>query len=176
MPEFANPFSVLANDRKLTHAELVRAIRFLIASEFEAIQLYMQLAESTDNALATSVLKDIADEERVHVGEFLRLLHELEPEEAKFYAKGAQEVEEEIAEIAAEGKDADAPTAEEKVSQRIEAQSTESLATSSEAAVKAKTVETKKTASTSKKASATKPETATKPAAKAKKKAATSAS
>lgn len=176
MPEFANPFSVLANDRKLTHAELVRAIRFLIASEFEAIQLYMQLAESTDNALATSVLKDIADEERVHVGEFLRLLHELEPEEAKFYAKGAQEVEEEIAEIAAEGKDTDASTAEEKVSQRTEAQSTESLATSSEAAVKAKTVETKKTASTSKKASATKPEIATKPAAKAKKKAATSAS
>ena len=173
MPEFANPFSVLANDRKLTHAELVRAIRFLIASEFEAIQLYMQLAESTDNALATSVLKDIADEERVHVGEFLRLLHELEPEEAKFYAKGAQEVEEEIA---AEGKDTDASTAEEKASQSTEAQSTESLATSSEAAVKAKTVETKKTASTSKKASAIKPETATKPAAKAKKKAATSAS
>ena len=171
MPEFANPFSVLANDRKLTHAELVRAIRFLIASEFEAIQLYMQLAESTDNALATSVLKDIADEERVHVGEFLRLLHELEPEEAKFYAKGAQEVEEEIAEIAAEGKDADAPTAEEKASQSTEAQSAELPATSSAAAVKAK-----KTASTSKKASATKTETASKPAAKAKKKAATPAS
>jgi rubrerythrin len=56
----------------------------------------MQLAESTDNALAISVLKDIADEERVHAGEFLRLLHELEPEEAKLYQKGAEEVEEEI--------------------------------------------------------------------------------
>lgn len=41
-------------------------------------------------------LKDIADEERVHAGEFLRLLYELEPEEAKFYAEGAEEVEEEI--------------------------------------------------------------------------------
>ena len=47
-------------------------------------------------ALAISVLKDIADEERVHAGEFLRLLHALEPEEAKFYAEGAAEVEEEI--------------------------------------------------------------------------------
>ena len=82
--------------RKLTDAELIRAIRFMIAAEYEAIQLYMQLAESTDNQLAIEVLKDIADEERVHAGEFLRLLYELEPEEAKFYAEGAEEVEEEI--------------------------------------------------------------------------------
>jgi rubrerythrin len=54
----------------------------------------MQLAESTDNKLAAEVLKDIADEERVHAGEFLRLLKELDPEEEKFYAEGAEEVEE----------------------------------------------------------------------------------
>ena len=42
------------------------------------------------------VLKDIADEERVHAGEFLRLLYELAPDEEKFYAEGAEEVEEEI--------------------------------------------------------------------------------
>jgi rubrerythrin len=96
MPEFASPFSVLKEDRKLTDQELIRAIRFMIAAEYEAIQLYMQLAESTDNELAIDVLKDIADEERVHAGEFLRLLHELEPEEKKFYAEGAEEVEEEI--------------------------------------------------------------------------------
>ena len=94
MPEFANPFSGLKKDRKLTHAELVRAIRFMVAAEYEAIQLYMQLAESTDNELAIDVLKDIADEERVHAGEFLRLLKELEPDEEKFYREGAEEVEE----------------------------------------------------------------------------------
>jgi rubrerythrin len=53
----------------------------------------MQLAESTDNKLAVDVLKDIADEERVHAGEFLRLLHELAPDEEKLYSKGAEEVE-----------------------------------------------------------------------------------
>jgi len=68
----------------------------MIAAEYEAIQLYMQLAESTDNELAIEVLKDIADEERVHAGEFLRLLHELAPDEEKFYSEGAKEVEEEI--------------------------------------------------------------------------------
>jgi rubrerythrin len=96
MPVFGSPFSGLANDRKLTDAELVRAIRFMVASEYEATQMYMQLAESTDNKLAVEVLQDIADEERVHAGEFLRLLHELAPDEEKFYAEGAKEVEEEI--------------------------------------------------------------------------------
>jgi hypothetical protein len=96
MPDFGNPFSGLANGRKVTHAELVRAIRFMVAAEYEAIQLYTQLAESTDNKLAVDVLKDIADEERVHAGEFLRLLHELQPDEQGFYDQGAGEVEEEI--------------------------------------------------------------------------------
>jgi len=99
MPEFCSPFSGLASDRKLTNEELIRAIRFMIAAEYEAIQLYMQLAESTDNTLAIDVLKDIADEERVHAGEFLRLLEELAPDEAKLYAEGAKEVEEEIEEM-----------------------------------------------------------------------------
>jgi len=96
MPEFGSPFSGMASGRKLTQSELVRAVRFMVAAEYEAIQLYMQLAESTDNKLAIEVLKDIADEERVHAGEFLRLLHELAPDEKKHYEEGAGEVEEEI--------------------------------------------------------------------------------
>ena len=67
-----------------------------MAAEYEAIQLYMQLAESTSNKLAVEVLKDIADEKRVHAGEFLRLLRELAPDEEQFYAEGAKEVEEAI--------------------------------------------------------------------------------
>jgi len=96
MPDFDNSFSGLANDRKLTEQELIRAIRFAVSSEYEAIQLYMQLAESTDNKLAIAVLKDVADEERVHVGEFQRLLEALAPDEAKFYRDGAHEVEAQI--------------------------------------------------------------------------------
>jgi len=96
MPDFGNSFSGLANDRKLTDQELIRAIRFSVSSEYEAIQLYMQLAESTDNKLAIAVLKDVSDEERVHVGEFLRLLEALAPDEAKLYLDGAHEVEAEI--------------------------------------------------------------------------------
>ena len=96
MPDFGTPFSGLANKEHITHEELIRAVRFMIAAEYEAVQLYMQLAESTHNKLAIEVLKDIADEERVHAGEFLRLLKELAPDEQEFYDEGAKEVEEEI--------------------------------------------------------------------------------
>jgi rubrerythrin len=94
MPEFSTVFSGLKHDRKLTDQELIRAIRFNIAAEYEAIQLYMQLAESIDNELAKRVLIDIANEERVHAGEFLKLLKALAPDEEKYYREGYEEVEE----------------------------------------------------------------------------------
>ena len=96
MPDFGNPFAGMKADRKLTDQELIRAVRFMVSAEYEAVQLYVQLAESTDNKLAKEVLLDIAGEEKVHAGEFLRLLHELAPDEQGFYDDGYAEVEEEI--------------------------------------------------------------------------------
>lgn len=93
MPDFGTPFAGNACDRKLTVPELVRAIRFAIAGEMEAVQLYVQLAESTDDKLSAGLLRDIADEERVHVGELMRLVFELDPEEQKLYEKGMREAE-----------------------------------------------------------------------------------
>ena len=80
MPDFGAAFSGPAHDRNPTHAELVSAIGFMVAAEHEAIKLHTQLAQSTDDGLARKVLVDIADEERVHAGEFLRLLHHLAPD------------------------------------------------------------------------------------------------
>jgi rubrerythrin len=100
MPDFATAFTGMNSERKLTHSELVRAIRLMVADEYEAIQVYTQLAESIDNELAKEVLIDIANEERVHAGEFLRLLKELAPDEEQYYAQGAGEVEAEIAKMA----------------------------------------------------------------------------
>ena len=42
----------------------------MVAAEYEATQMYMQLAESTDNKLAIKALTDIADKERVHAESF----------------------------------------------------------------------------------------------------------
>jgi rubrerythrin len=94
MPEFSTPFSGNSLGRKLKKEELVRALRYSIAAEYEAIQLYMQLAEATDDKLAKAVLIDVANEERIHAGEFMKVLMRLAPEEEKFYAEGAEEVEE----------------------------------------------------------------------------------
>lgn len=99
MADFSTAFSGKKSDRKLTKNELIRAVRLMIADEYEAVQVYTQLAESIDDELARDVLLDIADEEKVHAGEFLRLLKELAPDEAAFYDQGAREVEEVIAEL-----------------------------------------------------------------------------
>jgi len=94
MAEFLNPFSGTVPGRKLTDRELARAIRLDLAAEEEAIHLYEAHADATDNALAKKVLQDIADEERIHVGEFQRLLKILLPDEEGLLAKGAEEVDE----------------------------------------------------------------------------------
>lgn len=92
MPEFVKPFTGTVPDRKLTPSELARAIRLNIAAELEAVHLYTAHADATDNELARKVLLDVADEERVHAGEFQRLLSILLPDEDRLMAKGAAEV------------------------------------------------------------------------------------
>lgn len=99
MPSFTDPFNVKQSDRKLTNEELIRSIRFSIAAEYEAIQFYIQLAESTDDELTQKVMRDIADEEIVHAGEFLRLLEYLNPEEKRLYDEGYREVQEMVEEM-----------------------------------------------------------------------------
>ena len=47
MPEFGSSFLGLANDRILTSEELIRAIRFMVAAEYESTQLYIQLTTTS---------------------------------------------------------------------------------------------------------------------------------
>lgn len=93
MPEFATPFSVKKSDRKLTQEELIRGIRFSIAAEYEAIQLYEELSESIDNIEAKRILDEVTEDEKVHAGNFLRLLEIIAPEEAKSYKEGKEEAD-----------------------------------------------------------------------------------
>lgn len=94
MPDFADPFSGRQLDRAMTLGELTRALRLTIAAELEAIHLYEAMADSTDNDLAAAVLRDIANEERVHVGEFQHVLNLLLDDEVGYLQAGAAEVEE----------------------------------------------------------------------------------
>ncbi len=110
MPEFVNPFVGMVPGRKLSDRELIRALRLSLSAEEEATHLYDALADATDNPLARKVLRDIADEERVHKGEFNHLIKLLAPDEAKLLADGAEEVEEMRAEV--EGRDEEEETEE----------------------------------------------------------------
>ena len=105
MPEFLNPFSGKVPDRKLTKQELIRAVRLDLAAEHEAVHLYMAHADATDHPLAKKVFIDIANEERVHAGEFARLLQILTGDEDALLKEGAEEVDE-LAEELGEESDA----------------------------------------------------------------------
>jgi rubrerythrin len=122
MPEFVNPFSGKVPDRKLTLEELIRAIRLNIAAEHEAVHLYMAHADATDHPLAKEVLVDIANEERVHAGEFQRLLEILTGDEDRWMAEGREEVDEIAAKVGATGEagGTEAPAASGEVGQAFQ--------------------------------------------------------
>ncbi len=114
MPEFIDPFSGVVPDRKLTTEELIRAIRLNVAAEHEAIHLYMAHADATDHPLAKQVLIDVANEEREHVGAFMRLLEILTGDEDEWVAEGREEVEEMAANLGARTDEAAAETGGEE--------------------------------------------------------------
>lgn len=93
MPEFVKPFSGMVPGRSMTKEELVRALRLDLAAEHEAVHVYLAHADATDDPLARAVLVDIANEERVHAGEFARLIGILTGDEDTFLAQGAAEVD-----------------------------------------------------------------------------------
>lgn len=93
MPNFASVFIGNNLDRKLTKDEMIRSLRFSISAELEAIVFYDQLAKASDNSLFKRVMLDIANEESVHLGEFIRVLFELNPDEKNFMDKGFDEVQ-----------------------------------------------------------------------------------
>ncbi len=91
MPDFTTAFSAKGFDEKLSPSELIRAIRFSVAAEYEAVQIYEQIIEATDNQHVKAVINDIINEERLHAGQFLELLFTLAPDEKSIYDKGMQE-------------------------------------------------------------------------------------
>ena len=94
MAAFLDPFPGLTPDRKLTDREVARAIRLALSAEEEAVHLYESLADATEHKLAKAVLQEIANEERVHAGEFLRLLSLLLADEDGRLLEGRGEVDE----------------------------------------------------------------------------------
>jgi len=71
-------------------------LRLAIIAELDAVSLYEQLAEATENKSIRQVLLDVAREEKTHMGEFQTLLLREDAEQVKELQKGKEEVEEEL--------------------------------------------------------------------------------
>lgn len=91
MPHFENPFAGNSLNRTMSRAEVLRALRIAIAAEYEAVQLYQQIAESVADEAVRKIMLSVAREETVHAGEFLEVLLLLSPDEAAAYEEGSKE-------------------------------------------------------------------------------------
>jgi rubrerythrin len=71
-------------------------LRLAIIAELDAVNLYEQLAATTENEAIRDVLLDVAKEEKTHVGEFQALLLREDEEQVEELKHGKEEVEEEL--------------------------------------------------------------------------------
>ena len=71
-------------------------LRLAITAELDAISLYEQLSETTENEAIVEVLLDVAKEEKTHLGEFQALLLREDEAQREELQKGKQEVEEKL--------------------------------------------------------------------------------
>ena len=67
-------------------------LRLAIQAEYDAVNLYEQMAETTKNSKIKKTMLDIAREEKVHIGEFEELLRQLDREQERALSSGAEEV------------------------------------------------------------------------------------
>jgi len=85
------PIDLKEVDKEHIDKEILRA--GLIA-EYDAINLYEQMAALATTAKIKKVLLAVAKEEKEHVGEFETLLLEMDKEQVEEMAEGKKEVEE----------------------------------------------------------------------------------
>lgn len=68
--------------------------RISMIAELDAVNLYLKLAQLASSKELADVLKDVANEEKVHVGEFEYFVEQLDPEWDEMEDEGEEEAEE----------------------------------------------------------------------------------
>jgi rubrerythrin len=82
--------------RTLNDRELSRAIRMAISAEHEAVHLYELIADKSKSSKVKKLMQDIADEEKVHVGELENLLALSDKDDPSKRKEGNKEAKKEI--------------------------------------------------------------------------------
>lgn len=88
-----NPISI-SRDKPLSKEEIAQALRWATIAELDAITFYEQFATLIEDENIKKVFLDVAREEKAHVGEFMALLLNLDPEQLDELRDGFEEVEE----------------------------------------------------------------------------------
>ena len=73
-------------------------LRAAMIAELDAINLYEQMADMTQNKNIRKLLMDVAREEKTHVGEFQTLLLRKDPQQKNELEEGEKEVKELLSE------------------------------------------------------------------------------
>lgn len=84
-------FNILDNQNKPNKFITIQNTREDIIGELEAIIQYENHIEQTMDSIAQATLKDIANEEKLHVGQLFGLLFSLDPESKEEFEKGLKE-------------------------------------------------------------------------------------
>ena len=82
---------VVSYNDKYDKKRLAIAIREKINEENDAINSYLSLVSHIDNYKIVNIIKDIANEEKVHVGELQEILYSLDPDELTKEKEGHKE-------------------------------------------------------------------------------------
>ena len=88
-----NPINLEKVGKKNLDREI---LRLAIIAELDAVNLYEQLAATTENEAIRSVLLDVAREEKTHVGEFQTILLREDEEQIEELKHGKVEVEKDL--------------------------------------------------------------------------------
>ena len=88
-----NPINLEKVGKKNLDREI---LRLAIIAELDAVNLYEQLAATTENEAIRDVLLDVAREEKTHVGEFQTMLLREDEEQVEELKHGKVEVEKDL--------------------------------------------------------------------------------
>jgi len=88
----AQELQLVKTVEKLNDRELSRAIRDAIIGEINAVKQYENISDASTNAKVSEVLQDIANEEKIHIGELQELLQGLGIDEQDYLDEGSNEV------------------------------------------------------------------------------------
>ena len=90
--DFTSISPLITPGKKLTDSEIARALRLSIAAELDAVHLYELIADSVGDKKVQEVMKSVANEEKVHAGEFTEILSRFDKDYDRSVEEGRKEV------------------------------------------------------------------------------------